>query len=702
MHNIDFNIPFTHPVLIYGIVLLIILIMPMILKRIKIPGIVGLIISGMLIGPNGLNIIVADSNIGFFGNIGLLFIMFIAGLDLDFHEFRKFRKFNILYGVLFFIVPSLLAFLVIKIFFLPDIIPSMLIAIIFSTNTLVSYPIVKRLNIESAQPVIAAVSAAVIADTSILILLGFLKQIVIQGTDIMVELTVIMKFSLYASLLLFLLPKITKIYFKFIDIENTSQFIFIFTLLIFTAVLSYSLDIEPIVGAFLAGLALNKLIPSNSVLMGRIEFIGNALFIPFFLVYVGFLIDLKALFADINAWTYSIIFVSITFSGKFLAVMIAAKLFKIDKESRNLMFGLNLSQAGATIAIAIVVHNLGFLDSNGLNAVIILVLVTCIVSSFITEKYGRLIAVRNADINEMPDIFPQRILVPYTNPYNIESLIKLAILFKEHNSEPIFPLSIITENNDTNKIIYNNNVKFASIKKQAEAINITLAPNVRIDTAIPDGINRAINELMISATIIGWNYKKIDNALYNKLLNQLLNLNDSMILACRVISMQSIKNINIFIPENAEFEKGFIKWIKFINTFAMNLNASINIYKNNKSNYPANYFKSAGIKNINTFGEEFGDIDLDTLVNATSVNIIVKSRIKGISHNAKDNLFVNKFINYKEEANIILLYPEQSNALNPEEVYSYSEIMDGSLILANLNIIDKIKNKIKGSRKTKK
>jgi len=698
MGHLDFSFPLKDSILIFGVILLIILITPMLLKKLKLPNLVGLIIFGMLIGPNGLNIIAENDTIKFFGNIGLLFIMFIAGLDLDFHEFKKFRNFNILYGFLLFFLPVLLGFLIYYNFFGNDMISAMLVAIIFSTNTLISYPIVKRLNIASTMPVTSAVGAAVLADTSVLILLGFLKQFAVSGTDITIVVVVVLKFALYSALILILYPRLTRLYFKRIDVENTSQFIYIFTLLIITAVLSYLLDIEPIVGAFLIGLALNSIIPHNSLLMGRIEFTGNALFIPFFLVYVGFLIDLRVLFSEIMPWIFAILFVFISFAGKFSAAFISSKIFKINKDNRNLIFGLNLSQAGATIAIAIVVNSLGILDTNELNAVIILILVTCTVSTFIVERYGRKIAIKNADVYDIPEIYPQRILVPYSNPASINSLINLAIMFKEKNSEPIFPINIITDTQDADNIIFANNKKLANILKQAEAINITLTPATRIETSIPNGLNKAINELLITTTILGWNFKKsIDSNLYNKQLNQLLNINNSMFLACKINNIQNIKQLNLFVPENAQFEKGYKKWINLLNIFFKNFNTGINIYQaNNPSQNLYNIFKNSNSKSKITHITSFDEINVDELINTNSLNIIIHTRIKGISHSVRDNYFINELITKGDDiTNIILLYPEQSNALDIEEMYKHSEVMDESLISTNLSLIERLIRKIK-------
>lgn len=691
----NIQLPINDPLITYGIILVIILFLPMLLSKIRIPSIVGLILMGMLIGPNGLNIISSDSNIEFFGNIGLIFIMFIAGLDLDFHEFKKFRNFNIVYGILLFLLPSLIAFLVFANFFGKAPIDAMLIAIIFSTNTLISYPIVKRLNIHNTMPVIAAVGAAVLADTSILICLGFLKQFAIDGFNLAIVLKVVLKFILLAVVTLIIFPRLTKKFFNSYDVENTSQFLFTFTLLILSAILSHSLDIEPIVGAFLMGLALNNLIPHNSFLMQRIEFVGNALFIPFFLIYVGFLIDLKVIFSNIEPWVYAILFIAITFIGKYLAILLAGKQFKIDKDSRRLIFGLNLSQAGATIAIAIVVHSLNILDTNALNAIILLILLTCIVSSFISEETGKVIAAKTADINEIPEVMPQRILVPYANPKTVDSLIKTAILFKEKNSEPIFPISVIREEKDYNSIIYNNNQMMSGLLKQIEAYNVSLSPTTRLDASLPHALDKAINELLITCTILGWNFKRtIDSSLYNKQLIKLLSRNPSMILVAKLNKMQNIKQINLYVPQNAQFEKGFLKWNELIKTFAKNIKAVVNIYHSeSKSQYISNLYKSYGIKNNIVCVDEFYKIDIDTVATAESVNIMVHSRMKGISYFAHNNLFISNLVDRAEDTNLILLYPEQSKEFSPGEILDNDDF-DESLISSNLNLIERIRNKI--------
>lgn len=698
MEMINFTLPLTNPVIVFGVVLIIILLSPLVLKKFRIPGLVGLILSGMIVGPNGFNLIAHDSSTNLFSTVGLLYIMFIAGLEIDFHQFNKYKSFSLFYGILLFILPFSVGFLICYFILNMNSLPSIMISLIFSTNTLVSYPIVKRLSISSHFAVVTAVSAAVIADTAILISLGFFKNISIYGFEFTSSLLLVAKFIFYISVILYLFPKLTIYFFKSLKLDNYHQFTFVFSLLLFSAIISYVLDIEPIIGAFITGVALNKLIPTQSVLMGRIEFIGNTIFIPFFLVYVGFLIDIKSLYTDIYTWYYSFLFILIAFSSKYFSVYISTKLFRIDSQSRSLIYGLNLSQAGATVAIALVVFKLGFLSPSLLNSFIILVLISCIASSFITERFGRLIAISNSTLSlKKPDNF-QRILLPFSNPQTIDSLLDLAISIKETNNEPIFPLSVILDSDNTENQILKNFSSLQHAKETAESVNIKLQIATRVDTNVSDGISRAIKEIVANIVILGWSFKSNSfGSLNNKDLEHLLNITDSSILVSKIVHPINLtKNIFVFISENAELELGCTKWVNLVRLLSKYTGSTVVLVGfeatiTRISNYIRIAQLSINYKTIPIIAYNELISIADTISNLDML-IVINSRPKGISYNSTYSIAFNRAIRQFTDQNVIVLFPEQSSVYSPDLMYSNSDVLDASLIDENISIYYRIKN----------
>ncbi len=695
------SLPLTNPVIVFGIILLIILFSPLVLKKFRIPGIVGLIISGMIVGPNGLNLIAHDSSTNLFSTVGLLYIMFIAGLEIDFHQFNKYKSFSLFYGIALFILPFSIGFLICYFVLNMALIASIMISLIFSTNTLVSYPIVKRLSISSNFAVVAAVSAAVIADTAILISLGFFKSIAINGFDFISSMILVAKFIFYISIILYLFPKLTVYFFKTIKLDNYYQFTFVFSLLLLSAILSYILEIEPIIGAFITGVSLNRLIPTQSVLMGRIEFIGNTIFIPFFLVFVGFLIDIKSLYTDINTWYYTMLFIAIAFISKYLSIFISGKLFKIDNQARGLIYGLNLSQAGATVAIALVVFQLGLLTPSILNSFIILVLISCITSSFITERYGRLIAISSSNLTlKKPDNF-QRILLPYSNPRTVDLLLDLAISLKELNNEPIFPLSVILDSENTEEQILRNFSALQHARLIAESVNIKLQIATRVDTNVSDGISRAIKEIVADIVILGWNFKSNTfGSLNNKDLEHLLNITDSSILVSKIVHPINLtKNIYVYIPENAELELGCTKWVNLIKLLSKYTGSNVILigFETTLTRI-SNYIKIAQLainyktQSIIAYNEL---ISISKTISDLDMLIVINSRPKGISYNSTYSVAFNRAIRSFTNQNVIVLFPEQSSVYSPDLMYSNSDVLDASLIDENISIYYKIKNFIR-------
>src|SRR5690625_2637622 len=387
--HINLTLPLKDPVLIFSVVLFIILLAPVILRKFRIPSIIGLILAGVAIGPHGFHIMDRDSSIQLFGTVGLLYIMFMAGLELDLNEFKKHKNKSLIFGMLTFCFPFSLGILACHFLLGFSYLSSTLIASMFSTHTLVSYPIASKLGISKNNAVTIAVGGTIITDTVVLLLLA-----VITGAN-KGELSVGFWIQLGISIVVFtlivflLFPIIGRWFFKNMKGDSVSEYIFVLAMVFLAAFLAELAQIEAIIGAFMAGLALNKLIPHTSPVMNRIEFVGNALFIPFFLLSVGMLVDLKVLLNGPQALTVAGILVVVAFLGKWIAAYLTQKVFHYSKNQRNVLFGLTSAHAAATLAVILIGYKIGLVNEAALNGTIILILISCLVASFITENAGR-------------------------------------------------------------------------------------------------------------------------------------------------------------------------------------------------------------------------------------------------------------------------------------------------------------------------
>jgi Kef-type K+ transport system membrane component KefB len=399
----DFQLPLENPILVFCVVLAIILFSPLLLRRFNIPAIVGLIIAGVIVGPHTLNLLRASSAVQLFSTIGLLYIMFIVGLELDLGEFKIHRRKSITFGILTFLIPLSIGFPVC--YFLLDysFMASLLTASMFSTHTLVSYPIVSRLGVSGNPAVAVTIGGTFITDVAVMLLFAIMLGTVHEGTDDMFWTRLILMTAFMLVVIIGIVPRIAAWVFTRLENEKYTHYIFVLSTVFFAAFLAQRAGLEPMVGAFLAGLVLNKLIPKKSELADRIEFIGNSLFIPFFLMSVGMLVDLKVLLKGPGALLAAIILSAVALTGKGLAAWLTRVICKFSVVQGRLIFGLSASHAAVTIAIITVGYNKGVLSEDVLNGTVVLILVTCVVAAFVTERAAKqLVAEKKAvtvDVN---------------------------------------------------------------------------------------------------------------------------------------------------------------------------------------------------------------------------------------------------------------------------------------------------------------
>jgi len=571
--------PFHSSVLIFAVILFIILLAPILLRSLKIPGIIGLILSGLVIGPHGLDWIEKNSAVDLFSTIGLLYIMFLAGLELDLKEFKTNKHKSLVFGFFTFIIPLALGFPVCRYLLGLDFNASLLVASMFSTHTLVTYPIVSRMGISRHEAVAVTVGGTMLTDTAVLVLFA-----VIVGS-VKGEINAHFWYSFGVSVVLFLLvvflliPLLTAWFLKKLEGEKRSHFIFILSMVFFSAFLSEVAGLEPIIGAFAAGIALNKFVPRTSSLMNRLEFVGNAIFIPFFLISVGMLINLKVIGNGTAAWIIAGTLTIVAITGKYLAALITSLTFRFPATWRRLIFGMSSSHAAATLAVILVGFKMGIVDENVLNGTIVLILVTCLVASFVTENAAKKILIQEEEYKELPDTpsLEQKILVPISNPVTMERLIDLAIAIKlPKNSFPIVSLSVVDDDHmaktkliEAKRMLEKAIIHAAAIDQKVEIITT-------IDQKFTAGIKRVAKEIFASEIIIGFALKnQFSEMLFGNNVKYIVENTDQAVWVASIQSnLNSYKRIVIICPKFADHEYGFQNWLSRILRMGKSLDKS--------------------------------------------------------------------------------------------------------------------------------
>jgi len=706
MNLLEIRFPLQDPVPILTIVLFIILLAPILLRKLRIPSIIGLILAGMAIGDHGFNI-VAKGSIDLFGKAGLLYIMFLAGLELDMAEFKKNKYKSIVFGFFTFAIPMGLGFVLCREILHFSMIASLLVSSMFATHTLVAYPLASRLGITKNEAVTITVGGTIITDTAVLLILA-----VITGSADG-ELNQLFWFKLSGSFLLFAFgvifgfPFIGRWFFKKIKDDQTTHFVFVLAMVFLAAYLSELAGIEGIIGAFLAGLALNQLIPHTSVLMNRIEFAGNAIFIPFFLISVGMIVDLRVLLKGPDALYIAGILTAMALATKWLAAFITQKIFGYSAVQRNVMFGLSTSHAAATIAIILIGYNLKLIDENVLNGTIVLILITCMVGSFVTANAGKRLAIQEADkipamINEQ-----ERLLIPVIDIEKIEDLLDFAVMIKEDHTMPVDLLSVLQDDGDTKGKVLLNRKKLEKAIRHGAETETRVQLMTRVDLNLSNGVARVVKERLSTDVIIQWEEKTgsttdfLVNSLFGTTTQNIIDTVWETVYICRFIHpVNTTRKIVLLLAPNTQYEIGFRYWMSKMVLFSKQAGARLQVCSTAETKLAV----EMELKKIRNKGEvtykPFEDIE-DFLILSRGISrddliILINARKGTLSYHSYMDTMPGKLLKHFADNNFILLYPEQN-----EVAFLESGIQSGDLSLSpiqeqidNLNKLGKAVKKI--------
>ncbi|MBE0675557.1 MAG: cation:proton antiporter [Bacteroidales bacterium] len=582
-------IPVSDPVLIFTIILFIVLLVPVLLRKTAVPSIVGLMVAGIIIGPNGISLIADSDIVELFGKVGLLYILFLAGLEIDYSEFRKNRNKGIAFGLFTFLIPFAAGYITSTLLLSLNELQGIFIGLIMASNTLIAFPLVSKMGLARSPAVSIAIGGTLITDTLVLIILS-VTSIIYAGTGAGAFPTgLAINLGLFILGIVFVVPWISGWFFRTVTNDGDLQFLYTLAILFALSYIAEKAGAESIIGAFFAGLTLNRLIPSNSALMNRISFVGNTLFIPVFLISVGMLVNLRVLFTTFRPELFALVFITVALASKWAAAWITRIIFRQSRTEMNLILGLTSARAAATLAVALIGYEYEIINGDILNAVIILIFLSSLFSSWFTERSGK-IYVREKPEN-LPDqegAFHGRVLVPIANPENVEKLIDLAIIMRSKGTrEPIYPLAIVKDDTEASRRIQEYRPVIEKITRHASASEINVHAVTRIDINIPDAIVRTSKEMMISEIVMGWSERspELNRILGNNLDAVLAGTESTIIVGNLHHPLNTTSRIVVYAPLFSEREPGFHQWLLIVLNLSSQLSCPITYHATPDTSY---------------------------------------------------------------------------------------------------------------------
>ncbi len=572
--------PITNPSLIFLLVLVIILLAPIIMGKLRIPHIIGMVLAGVTIGQYGFNILVRDDSFELFGRVGLYYIMFLAALEMDVEGVKKNKGKLSLFGLLTFAVPFTLTFIMSEWLLGYPTIASLLLGCLMASNTLIAYPIVSRYGQQRKPSVALSVGASMLSLLVALVVLAALVASHNGQTGVLFWLWFVAKFVIYCGGLTLLIPKLTRWFLRRYS-DAVMQFIFVMAMLFMSAVLSESIGLEGIFGAFLSGLILNRYIPHVSPLMNRIEFIGNALFIPYFLIGVGMLINVRLAFSDTGVLWVALAITLFGTAGKAIAAYLSALLFRLPlNTSGNMMFGLTSAHAAGAIAIIMVGMRLTTPDGSVLvtgemlNGVVLMILLTCLISTVVTEQAAQQITLRDKEIPQEDTQDDEKMLIPMKYPEYAVRLVNLAIMMRNPKlGRGLVGLSVVYDDVDMRLNQERGQRLLEKVQQYAAAADVKMQTQVRVAANIANGIKHAFKEFRASEIIIGMHmHPEVSASFWGEFHQSLFNgLNRQIIMARLKQPLSTIRRIEVAVPSRAQFEPGFYRWLERVARLSVNL-----------------------------------------------------------------------------------------------------------------------------------
>ena len=675
---ISHELPLTDPVLKFLLILVIILSAPLLLNKLKIPHLLGLIIAGAIIGPNGLNLVLRDSSIILSGTAGLLYIIFLAGLEIDMGDFKKNSGRSFVFGMYTFLIPmalGIVAGLYVLHFSMET---SILLASMFASHTLIAYPIISKLGITKDKSVTITVGGTMITDMLALLVLTVIVGMAtgVIGEHFWTRLSI--SIVIFVLFVVIAFPIAGRWFFKHVQ-DSISQYIFVLVMVFLGAYLAELAGIESIIGSFLAGLSLNRLIPRSSPLMHRVEFIGNSIFIPFFLIGGGMLIDYRAIFTSFDTIKVGIVMIIVATIAKYAAAWLTQKTFRMSVDQRRIIFGLSNAQAAATLAAVMVGYNvilgqtpegepIRLLNESVLNGTILMILVTCTMASFSAQRGAHnLAATASSETDETGD-HKERILIPLSNEDTAEELVNLSLATKsKKNTHHLYALNILDNKvSGDDQQLKKSRRLLENAALTAAATDTHLQELQRYDLNVTNAILSVILEHRITDLVLGLHKEKgIPSSFLGRITEGILDYSDVTTLIYKPAQpLSTMKRHLVVIPVQAEKEAGFPQWVARVWNVIQNTGAKAIFY--GSSDTLGRLKTLLGKRGGEMEFTEFSDWE-DFLIVFRDVHKddnlwIVMSRHNGISFNPSMNRIPGYLNKYFQQNSFILVYPLQANA----------------------------------------
>lgn len=686
MHLFDFalQLPITDPTWIFFLVLTIILFAPMLLDRLRIPHIIGMILAGVVIGKYGFNILERDSSFELFGKVGLYYIMFLAGLEMDMLDFKKNRNKAVAFGLITFTIPMILGVWSSMTLLGYGVLTSLLLASMFASHTLVSYPIISRYGLSRLKSVNITIGGTAITVTIALLMLTLITGMFKTEVDQYFWILLIAKIALACFVIIFFFPRIGRWFFRRYE-DNVMQFVFILAMVFLGAGLLELVGLEGILGAFLVGLVFNRLVPRVSPLMNHVEFVGNALFIPYFLIGVGMIIDIKSVFTSEEALKVAVVITIVPLLGKWLAALVTQKLYKMNSHERRIIFGLSSAKVAASLAAVLIGHEIimsngeRLLNDDVLNGTVMMILFTCLISSFFTERASRKIAMKNESQEKTGETKTEdNILIPISNPDTIGNLVNLALIIKNpKRKDGLIALNVMNDH-------HGSSVKQAQGKKYLEksamiaaAADVTMHTVSRYDLNIASGIIHTIKEYNVSDVVIGLHRKiNLVDSFFGVTAENLLKgtHRQVMIVKC-LMPVNTLRRIIVAVPPKAEYEAGFTRWVNHVCRMGSQLGCRVHFFAHPQTLDRLNVFLDKKFKGLRHELSELSDWDdlllLTGQVNFDHLLVIVSARKGSISYHPSFEALPSQLSKYFYNNSLMIIYPDQYG--DPQDTITFSD-----------------------------
>ena len=674
---LDFSqyLPITSPTLIFFVVLFIILIAPIVMGKLRIPHIIGMVLAGIVIGPYGLNILERDSSFELFGRVGLLYIMFLAGIEMDMEGLKKDLGKVTVFGLLTCFVPFILTYLSCVWYLGYPSLASLLLGCIMASNTLVAYPIVVRYGLQRSTVTTLSVGASMLSLLIALVVTAALVGSMSGDTGTLFWVMFFVKFVVWCIAMTWLIRHMTRWFLRRYS-DSVMQYIFVLAVMFISAATCELIGLEGILGAFVSGLVLNRFIPNISPLMNRIEFIGNAIFIPYFLIGVGMLINAGLLLEGGNTILVVACIGIFGTLGKAIAAFLTSFFFHRSVHEGNLMFGMTSAHAAGAIALVMVGVNLEIapeqhlLGDEALNAVVIMILFTCIISTVVTDYASRTIVLKEKSQRKMPEddgkADDEKILIPVKYPETCDTLLNMAMLMRnEKLSRGLIALNVVYDDLDATYNQQEGQRLLEQIEKKAAAADVQVQTQVRLATNIANGIKHAFKEYDASEIILGQHiHDNSTRRFWGQFAQSLFNgLNRQIIIARCTIPLNTIRVFHVAVPSRAEYEPGFYRWLERVSRMVTRLGCRILFHGRDESlslirTFLSNRFPS--IRADYAIMQHWNDFkSLAAQVEEHQMLVVVTARPGTVSYKSAMERLPDELTTYYKYKNVMIIFPDQ-------------------------------------------